>query len=145
MPIQFLVASRQYMQFLNLEADLQVPLDAGELESNRKHAVFLFLENTDPVEYENLVLTAWHDTLGVGIRGISSLIIQPPPVHVPAQVDGVPGTAMVRFVFMTPSAGKGRLAAKVLPSGPAITQSVKIRSDARRYAASASSYLEAQD
>ena len=145
MPLQFVVASQQYMQFLDLEAEVPAPIAAGELESNRKHSVFLFLQNTDPVEYENVALTAWHDTFGIGLRGISSLIIQPHPVHVPAQVNGVPGIAMVRFVFMTPSAGKGRLAAKVLPSGPAVTQPVKIRSHARRHAASASSYLEAQD
>ncbi len=145
MPIQFVVASQQYMQFLDLEAEVQAPVAAGELESNRKHAVFLFLQNTDPVEYENVMLTAWHDTFGIGIRGVSSLIIQPQPVHVPAQVNGVPGIAMVRFVFMTPSAGRGRLAAKVQPSGPAVTQPVRIRGVGRRRVASASPYMEAQE
>lgn len=145
MPLQFVVASQQYMQFLDMEAELQAPVDAGELESNRKHAVYLFLQNTDAVEHNNVVLTAWHDTFGVGIRGVSSLIIQPAPVNVPAQENGVPGIAMVRFVFMTPVAGQGRLAAKVQPSGPAVTQPVKIRSVSGRPARSASAYLEAQE
>lgn len=145
MPLQFLVASQQYMQFLDLEAEVQAPVGARELESNRRHAVFLFLQNTDPVDYENVMLTAWHDTFGVGVRGLSSLIVQPRPVDVPAQQNGVPGIAVVRFVFMTPTAGRGRLAAKVLPSGPAVTQPVRIRSAAARRSTAVSPYLEAQD
>jgi hypothetical protein len=145
MPLQFVNASQQYMQFLDLEAEVQAPLDARELNSNRKHAVFLFLQNTDSVEYENITLTAWHDTLGVGLRGLSSLIVQPRPVDIPAQVNGVPGIAAVRFVFMTPTAGRGRLAAKVMPAGPSITQPIRIRSNPTRRSTEATSYLEAQD
>jgi len=142
MPLQFLVASQQYMQFLDLDADVQAPVGARELESNHKHAVFVFLQNTDPVEYENVLLTAWHDTLGVGLRGLSSLIVQPRSVDVPAQANGVPGLAIVRFTFMTPSGGRGRLALKVLPSGPAVTQPVRIRSGVGRQANASSPYLE---
>jgi hypothetical protein len=89
--------------------------------------VLLFLENNDPVDYENVTVTIWHDTFEVGVRGLSSLIVQPRPVEVPARVKDTQGVVMVRFLFMTPSAGRGRLAAKVLPLGPAIVQPVSIR------------------
>ena len=146
MPLQFLIASQQYMQFLDLEAEVQAPVGARELESNHKHAVYLFLQNTDEVEYEDVLVATWHDTFQAGIRGLSSLIVQPRPVTVPAQVNGIPGIAVVRFLFMTPSGGRGRLAAKVLPSGPAVTQPVRIRSVAsRRQTPVSSPYLEAQD
>jgi hypothetical protein len=145
MPLQFLVASQQYMQFLDLEAEVQAPVGARELASNHKHAVYLFLQNTDDVEYDNVLVAAWHDTFQIGVRGLSSLIVQPRSVSVPAQVNGVPGIAVVRFLFMTPSAGRGRLAAKVLPSGPAVTQPVRICSVASRRPVPASPYLEAQD
>jgi hypothetical protein len=144
MPLQFLVASQQYMQFLDLEAEVQAPVDAGDLEANHKHAVFVFLQNTEPIAYKGVALSAWHDTFGVGVRGVSSLIIQPETVDVPAQVNGAPGIAMVRFMFMTPSGGRGRLAAKVLPSGPSVTQPVRIRSNAARQKPPASPYLEEQ-
>ena len=145
MPLQFLVASQQSMQFLDLEAEVQAPVGARELESNHKHVVYVFLQNTDSFEHENVSLTAWHDTFGVGLRGLSSLIVQPRPVDVPAQVDGVPGIAIVRFLFLTPSAGRGRLAAKVLPSGPSVMQPVRIRSFAARRQSTVSPYLEAQE
>jgi len=145
MPLQFLAASNQYMQFLDLESEIQAPVGARELESNHKHAVYLFVQNTDDVEYENVSLTIWHDTMAVGVRGLSSLIVQPRPVDIPAQVNGEPGLAIVRFLFMTPTAGRGRLAAKVLPSGPAVTQPVRIRSVAEQERNAESPYLEAQD
>jgi hypothetical protein len=125
--MQFMVASGQYMQFLDMEAKIPVPVDANELEPNHRYAVLLFLQNNDPVGYENVTVTVWHDTFEVGLRGLSSLIVQPNPVEVPARVKDAQGVVMVRFVFMTPSAGRGRLAAKVLPLGPSIVQSVTIR------------------
>jgi len=146
MPLQFLVASQQFMQFLDLEAEVQAPVGARDLESNHKHAVYLFLQNTDEVDYENVLVAAWHDAFEVGTDGLSSLIVQPRPVTVPAQANGIPGIAVVRFMLMTPTAGRGRLAAKVLPSGPAVTQPVRIRSVAsRRQAPVSPPYLEAQD
>jgi hypothetical protein len=127
MPLQFLFASRQYMQFVDTESELLAPLDARELEPNRRYAVFLFLQNPDAVEYKNVTVTAWHDTFAAGVRGLSSLIIQSPPVDIPARGKNGPTVVMIRFLLMSPSAGRGRLAAKVLPAGPAVVQSVQIR------------------
>jgi hypothetical protein len=125
--MQFMVASGQYMQFLDLEASVTVPVGASELEPNHRYAVLLFLQNGDPVSYDNVTVTTWHDTFEVGVRGLSSLIVQPRPVDVPGRVKDAQGVVMVRFLFVTPSAGRGRLAAKVLPSGPAIVQPVSVR------------------
>ncbi len=149
MPLQFVCASEQFMQFLDLEAKIQVPLNARELEPNHRYSVLMFLQNTDSVEYESVAVAAWHDTFEIGLRGLSSLIIQPVPVDVPAQQDGVPGIAIVRFVFMSPSAGRGRLAAKVVsPSGPSAFQQVQICSSPAPYlsaGASASSGMNIQE
>jgi hypothetical protein len=131
--MQFMVASGQYMQFLDLEAEVTVPVGASELEPNHRYAVLLFLQNNDPDEHENVTVTVWHDTFEVGVRGLSSLIVQPKPVDVPGRVDDANGVVMVRFLFMTPSAGRGRLAAKVLPSGPAIVQPVTICASSTSY------------
>lgn len=148
MPLQFVFASQQYMQFLDLEAKVQVPLDARELLPNRRYSVLMFLQNTDSVAYENVSVNAWHDTFEIGLRGLSSLIIQPPPVDIPAQQDGVPGVAIVRFLFMSPSAGRGRLSARVFPSGPSAFQQVQISTSSAPYlsaGSSASSHLDAQE
>jgi hypothetical protein len=126
MPLQFLNASQQYMQFLDMAACVAAPVGADELEPNHRYIVLLFLQNTDPVDYDNVQLTVWHDNLNAGARGLSSLIVQPHEVDVPACVRDVPGVVMVRFVFMTPSAGRGLLAAKVLPSGPTVMQAVQV-------------------
>ena len=115
------------MQFLDLEEKMAVPVDPSDLEPDHRYGVLLFLQNDDPVEHENVTVTIWHDTFEVGLRGLSSLIVQPDPVEVPARVKDAQGVVMVRFVFMTPSAGRGRLAAKVLPSGPSVMQPVSIR------------------
>ena len=148
MPLQFVCASQQYMQFLDREAKVQAPLDARELEPNRKYSVLMFLQNTDCVAYENVAVTAWHDTFEIGLRGLSSLIIQPMPVDIPAQQDGVPGVALVRFLFMSPSAGRGRLSARVYPSGPSAFQQVQICVTARNFYSAglaASPGMSAQD
>jgi hypothetical protein len=126
MPLQFLSASGQDMQFLDIEADVQAPIAASELEPNHRYAVLLFLQNNDAVEYKSITVTAWHDTFEVGVRGLSSLIIQSQPVDIPAKQNDVPVVVVVRFVFMSPSAGRGRLAAKILPGGPSIVQKVRI-------------------
>lgn len=124
--MQFMVASGQYMQFVDVEAEVAVPVGASELQPNHRYAVLLFLQNSDVTSHENVTVTVWHDTFEVGVRGLSSLIVQPAPVHVPGRGEDGRGMVMVRFLFMTPSAGRGRLAAKVLPSGPAIVQPVSI-------------------
>jgi hypothetical protein len=137
--MQFMVASGQYMQFLDMEAEVTVPVDASELEPNHKYAVLMFLQNSDTRSYENVTVTAWHDTFEVGVRGLSSLIVQPLPVDVPGRVRDAQGVVMIRFFFMTPTAGRGRLAAKILPSGPSIVQPVTIRAcSTPRYAADSS-------
>ena len=141
--MQFMVASGQYMQFLDMDTRVAVPVDASELEPNHRYAVLLFLQNNDPVGYQNVTITVWHDTFEVGVRGLASLILQPVPVEIPARVKDVAGVVMVRFVFMAPSAGRGRLAAKVLPSGPAIVQPVSIRASAAAHSASDSSQARA--
>lgn len=141
--MQFMVASGQYMQFLDLEAKVTVPVGASELEPNHRYGVLMFLQNNDPVGYENVTVTAWHDTFEVGVRGLSSLIVQPSPVDVPGRVQDAQGVVMVRFLFMTPSAGRGRLAAKVLPSGPAVVQPVTICASSASYYASDSSQASA--
>lgn len=128
MPLQFLSASHQHMQFVDLEARVQAPVDPSELEPNHRYAVLMFLQNADGEEYKNVTVTAWHDTFEVGVRGLSSLIIQSPPVDIPAPSRDTPGIAMVRFLFMSPSAGRGHLAAKVMPLGPSVVQPVHIRS-----------------
>ena len=148
MPLQFVLASQQYMQFLDLEAKVQAPLDARELEPNRRYSVLMFLQNTDSIAYENVAVTAWHDTFEIGLRGLSSLIIQPSPVDIPAQQDGVPGVTIVRFLFMSPSAGRGRMSAKVHPSGPSAFQQVQICLNAANYYSaglSSSSGMNAQE
>ena len=131
------------MQFLDLEAKVTVPVEASELEPNHRYAVLLFLQNNDPVGYENVTVTAWHDTFEVGVRGLSSLIVQPGPVDVPGRVKDAQGVVMIRFLFMTPSAGRGHLAAKVLPAGPSIVQPVSIRANATAYYAADSSQASA--
>ena len=141
--MQFMVASGQYMQFLDLEAEVTAPVGASELEPNHRYAVLMFLQNNDTVGYENVTVTAWHDTFAVGVRGLSSLIVQPTPVDVPGRVRDAQGVVMVRFLFMTPSAGRGRLAAKVLPSGPSIVQPVTIRACAAEHYAADSSQASA--
>ncbi len=141
--MQFMVASGQSMQFLDLESKLTVPVGATELEPNHRYAVLLFLQNNDSVEYENVTVTAWHDTFEVGLRGLSSLIVQPDPVDIPGQVKDAPGVVMVRFLFRTPSAGRGRLAAKVLPAGPSVVQPVSIRSAEATFGTSDSSQASA--
>jgi hypothetical protein len=147
MPLQFLSASRQYMQFLDMEADVQAPIEASELEPDHRYAVLLFLQNNDAVEYKNVTVTAWHDTFEIGLRGLSSLIIQSQPVDIPAQRGNVPVVVMVRFLFMSPSAGRGRLAAKILPGGPSIVQKVQIapRPETSWVSNAGCSSLEAQD
>ncbi len=148
MPLQFVFASQQYMQFLDLEAKVQAPLDARELEPNRRYSVLMFLQNTDSVAHQNVAVTAWHDTFEIGLRGLSSLIIQPAPVDIPAPENGVPGVAIVRFLFMSPSAGRGRLSARVYPSGPSAFQQVQICVNSTNYfstGSSAASGMNAQD
>lgn len=137
--MQFMVASGQYMQFLDMDNRVAVPVDANELEPNHRYAVLLFLQNNEPVGYENVNVTVWHDTFEVGVRGLASLILQPAPVEIPPRVKDAQGVVMIRFVFMAPSAGRGRLAAKILPSGPTIVQPVSIRTNAAsQYAADSS-------
>ncbi|HWR15364.1 MAG TPA: hypothetical protein VN577_11065 [Terriglobales bacterium] len=142
--MQFLVASGQCMQFLDLEAKVTVPVAAAELEPNHRYAVLLFLQNNECVAYENVRVCISHDPFEMSARGLSSLIIQPPPVDVPARVQDAQGVVMVRFWFITPSSGGGRLTASVLPNGPAIVQPVTINASATsRYIPDASSQATA--
>jgi hypothetical protein len=143
MEMQFMVASGQYMQFLDMDNRVAVPVDASELEPNHRYAVLLFLQNNDTVGYENVTVTVWHDTFEVGVRGLASLILQPDPVEIPARVKDAQGVVMVRFVFMAPSSGRGRLAAKVLPAGPSIVQAVSIRAGSASHVSADSSQASA--
>ena len=89
--MQFMVASGQYMQFLDMDNRVAVPVDANELEPNHRYAVLLFLQNNEPVGYENVNVTVWHDTFEVGVRGLASLILQPAPVEIPPRVKDAQG------------------------------------------------------
>ncbi len=88
--------------------------------------MFAFLQNTDPLDHRDIEVTAWHDTFGIGIREKALAIVQPEPITVPARRGDTPGVAAVNFSLITPPSGRGRLALKVVPYGPALVQPVAL-------------------
>jgi len=126
MPLSFLVASDQEMLIVDAETTPQIPVSADALKPTHAYNVFAFLQNTDPIEHRDIEVTAWHDTFGIGIRDRALAIVQPEAVTVPARYGDTPGVAAVNFSLVTPPSGRGRLALKVVPYGPALVQPVKI-------------------
>ena len=126
MPLSFLVATDQEMLIVDAETTPQIPVNADSLKPTHAYNVFAFLQNTDPIDHRNIEVTAWHDTFGIGIREKALALVQPDPVTVPARYGNSPGVAAVNFSLITPPSGRGRLALKVVPYGPALVQPVKI-------------------
>ena len=126
MPLSFLVATDQEMLIVDAETTPQIPVSADALKPTHAYNVFAFLQNTDPLDHRDIEVTAWHDTFGIGIREKALAIVQPEPITVPGRRGDTPGVAAVNFSLVTPPSGRGRLALKVVPYGPALVQPVKI-------------------
>lgn len=89
--------------------------------------VYIVLQNTDFADHVEVQVTVEcqdpSDTSCTDRTGLT----QPKAVTVPKQVFGIPGQATVRFTFIVPQEGKGRLSARLEKENQVIEQAVAVQ------------------